>query len=218
MSVEGSSLEASSIEAMRFDAVIFDVLHALALRRKADLDSMVRSSGLAAATIETALAPAIADGRVIAARGVFLLAPAGAAWLAARYPDFFAAQRADPQLTNDYARFEVINRELKALVTQWQILSVGGNQIPNDHSDADYDNRLIDRLAELHERAATLLNQMAQRLPRLARYGTRLSDALDRAESGETEWVSGVRCDSYHTVWFEMHEDLLRLLGRQREE
>jgi len=24
--------------------------------------------------------------------------------------------------------------------------------------------------------------------------------------------------DSYHTVWFELHEDLLRILGREREE
>jgi hypothetical protein len=29
--------------------------------------------------------------------------------------------------------------------------------------------------------------------------------------------MSGVRVSSYHTVWFEMHEDLLRLLGRTRE-
>ena len=196
----------------------FEVLHALALRRKADLDALARSTGFDTAAIEAALAPAVADGRAIAARGLFVLSPAGAAWLEAQYPNAFAAQRADTQLATDYARFEFINRELKALITQWQTLTVGGKQIPNDHSDADYDARLIDTLANLHERAETLLNQMAKRLARLDRYATRLGDALDRAENGESDWVCGVRCDSYHTVWFEMHEDLLRLLGRQRQE
>ncbi|NQV20995.1 MAG: hypothetical protein HQ511_06225, partial [Rhodospirillales bacterium] len=42
--------------------------------------------------------------------------------------------------------------------------------------------------------------------------------ALEKAEDGETEFVSGAKVDSYHTVWFELHEDLLRILGREREE
>ena len=41
---------------------------------------------------------------------------------------------------------------------------------------------------------------------------------LEKAEDGKVEWVSDARIESYHTVWFELHEDLLRLLGRQREE
>ena len=45
----------------------------------------------------------------------------------------------------------------------------------------------------------------------------RLAEALARASAGETDYVSGVRVASYHTVWFELHEDLLRLLGRTRE-
>jgi hypothetical protein len=35
--------------------------------------------------------------------------------------------------------------------------------------------------------------------------------------SGAIDYVSGVKVDSYHTVWFELHEDLLRMLGRSRE-
>lgn len=196
----------------------FALLHALALRRKADLAALERSTGLDAAAIEGALAPAVADGRAIAARGLYLLAPKGATWLQEQYPEVFSAQRADAQLIAEYARFELINRELKSLITQWQSMNVGGKQVPNAHSDAAYDGRILDRLATLHERAEALLGRMAARLPRLGRYSARLGDALERAENGAHEWVSGIRCDSYHTVWFEMHEDLLRLLGRQREE
>jgi hypothetical protein len=30
--------------------------------------------------------------------------------------------------------------------------------------------------------------------------------------------VSDARTPSYHTVWFELHEDLLRVLDRERDE
>ena len=53
---------------------------------------------------------------------------------------------------------------------------------------------------------------------RLSCYADKLEAALDRAEDSEIQWVSDATIESYHTVWFEMHEDLLRLLGRVREE
>ena len=31
-------------------------------------------------------------------------------------------------------------------------------------------------------------------------------------------WVSDARIESYHTVWYELHEDLLRLMQRERSE
>ena len=45
-----------------------------------------------------------------------------------------------------------------------------------------------------------------------------LLQALEKAEDGAIEWVSDARIDSYHTVWFELHEELLRLMGRTRVE
>ena len=53
---------------------------------------------------------------------------------------------------------------------------------------------------------------------RFANYSEKLINALEKSEDGELEWVSDAQMDSYHTVWFELHEDLLRLLGRTREE
>ena len=196
----------------------FAVLHAIALRRKADVDALERSTGIAREEIETTLAAAAAEKLVIEARGVRLLSPTGTAWLDTAYPTEFAAARSDADLAAAYHRFETVNRELKALITAWQTMTVGGQSVPNDHSDADYDEKVISRLGDLHERAESVIAALAARVPRLARYTDRLGSALERAEAGENDWVSGVRCDSYHTVWFEMHEDLLRLLGRKREE
>jgi len=102
-------------------------------------------------------------------------------------------------------------------MTRWQTVTVGGEAVPNDHTDADYDARIMDELGKLDEEAGPVLDVLAGLVPRLAVHRRRLTEALDRASAGETDFVSGVRVASYHTVWFELHEDLLRLLGRTRE-
>ncbi|MCY4406706.1 MAG: hypothetical protein OXC15_10085, partial [Rhodospirillaceae bacterium] len=130
----------------------------------------------------------------------------------------FAAQRTDPAFIAAYERFEAINRDLKALMTAWQTIEIDGESVLNDHANKDYDDRLIDRLGALHERAEAILQQLSAGLPRLAIYARKLEAALEKAEDGAIEWVSGARIESYHTVWFELHEDLLRILGRTRQE
>ena len=89
----------------------------------------------------------------------------------------------------------------------------GDERVPNDHSDADYDAGIVDRLGAQHERAEKVLGRFAALEPRLGVYTRRLESAYDKVLAGEHDWVSGARIDSYHTVWFELHEDLLRMLG-----
>jgi hypothetical protein len=103
-------------------------------------------------------------------------------------------------------------------MTDWQTVEIAGETVANDHADADYDAKIIDRLGDLHERAEGMLVTLAAALPRLTIYKDKLLAALEKAGDGETDWVSAVKIDSYHTVWFELHEDLLRVLGRVREE
>ena len=117
-----------------------------------------------------------------------------------------------------YERFERINRELLRLFTDWQMMPAGGERVPNDHSDPDYDRDIVDRLGALHERALKPLERFQALDPRLGEYIRRLESAYDKVLAGDHDWVSGARIDSYHTVWFELHEDLLRMLGREREE
>jgi hypothetical protein len=159
-----------------------------------------------------------AAGRSVGAKGKFMVAPSGRAWLDERYPQEFAQLREDDAATVAYERFERVNRELLALFTDWQTVPAGGERLTNDHTDADYDRSIIDRLGDLHERADKVLTRLAGVQPRLSRYAERLDAAYDKVLAGETDFVSGVRVDSYHTVWFELHEDLLRMLGRTRDE
>ena len=97
-------------------------------------------------------------------------------------------------------------------------MEVAGSRVPNDHSNQDYDDGIIDRLGGLHERAEVVLGALTAPEARLSRYTDKLLIALEKAEDGETDFVSGARVESYHTVWFELHEDLLRILGQERDE
>jgi pyruvate,orthophosphate dikinase len=87
----------------------------------------------------------------------------------------------------------------------------------NDHQDAEYDHAILQRLAELHERAGVLLQRLGRLSPRLAAYAARLDRAARRIAAGDHPYVAKLIADSYHTVWFELHEDLISLAGLTRE-
>lgn len=57
----------------------------------------------------------------------------------------------------------------------------------------------------------------ALQLPRLSHYSSKLQAAIDKIHAGQTEWLSRPLIDSYHTVWFELHEELILAAGRTRE-
>lgn len=193
-------------------------LHALAVKKMGTAATVAPVAGLDEEAASAAISAAEADGRVRSGKRGSMLTPAGREWLDAQYPQVYADLRADPAAGEAYAAFEEINREVLGLMTRWQTIVVGGTEVPNDHSDAEHDARLIDELAGLHRRAVPVLDRFVALVPRLAVHRDALGAALERASAGETDYVSGVRVASYHTVWFEQHEDLLRLLGRTREE
>jgi hypothetical protein len=111
-----------------------------------------------------------------------------------------------------YERFLVLNVEFLRLCTDWQLKP--GNE-PNDHSDAAYDFKILERLDRLDERAGQLLENLGKTVPRFGGYRSRLTDALDRI-SDDRAWLASPRCDSYHTVWMQLHEDLLTAVGVDR--
>lgn len=194
------------------------VLHGLAVKKAGTAAAVASVLGTSEEDAAGALAPARDAGRVIEAKGTYMLTPAGRTWLDEQYPSACAELRADPEFTAAYERFEVVNAEILDLFTRWQTVTIGGSAVPNDHTDEDYDNRIIDRLADIHERSVPGFEAFAAVDPRFSVYQQRFNAALDRILAGDKDWVSGARIDSYHTVWFELHEDILRLLGRTRRE
>ncbi|MEM7540428.1 MAG: hypothetical protein AAF384_02460 [Pseudomonadota bacterium] len=194
------------------------VMHGVAIKKHADPSAIASTVGLAPDTVATVLAGAQDSGRVVAADDKFMLSPAGRMILEGEYSRFYGDTRANHAFVSAYESFEQVNLTLKQLITDWQTKEVAGQRVSNDHGDADYDESVINRLGDLHERFEPVLAQLAAGVTRLKIYGDKLSSALDKAEDGETEWVSDAKVESYHTVWFEMHEDLLRIMGREREE
>lgn len=194
------------------------ILHGAAIKRHAPASAIAHLVGIAEADAAGMLDEAVATGRAVAANGAYALTPLAGVALRARYGLHYAELRADPAFRSAYESFERINNDLKQLITDWQTITVGGQKVANDHSDKAHDAAVIDRLGALHERAEPMLAGLAKGLPRLKAYGDKLLAALEAAEDGEHAWVSDIRRDSYHTVWFELHEDLLRIMGREREE
>ena len=112
-----------------------------------------------------------------------------------------------------YERFLALNAEVLAVCTDWQLRDPA---TVNDHLDAAYDAKVVERLIALHGQAAAICVELAAALERFAGYGDRLGAALVRLRAGEQEWFTGVRIPSYHAVWFELHENLLATLGIDR--
>jgi pyruvate,orthophosphate dikinase len=82
----------------------------------------------------------------------------------------------------------------------------------------DIDLRVKDVVTAIHHDAQAWLEPIEPKLPRLGDYDARLSRAVDAARGGDGRYVASPRVDSYHGVWFELHEDLIRLSGRTRED
>ena len=114
--------------------------------------------------------------------------------------------------------FIVLDHRTKEIVTAWQMRVVGGEQVLNDHTDTAYDLGVLADLAALHSDASAWLAPLADALPRLGDYSTRLADAAARVAAGEHAYIASPRLDSYHSIWFELHEDLIHLAGRTRED
>lgn len=178
------------------------LLHEIRLRGMLDADGQSRADDLESSGL-------------IARKASFLvLTPAGreahAAW--ALLPDDSEERNA---ARRTYENFLPMNRELLQICHDWQVTSGGA---PNDHSDKAYDWAVIDRLAALDERAGPLVRRLGRKVSRFGDYRSRLRDALRRVQDGENEWFASPRCDSYHTVWMQFHEDLLAAVGVGRDE
>jgi hypothetical protein len=195
------------------------VLHGLSVKRHATAEEVADAIGDDPARVEEVLKANVTTGRVADLNGKYTLMPGGRMIVKGEYSRHFADVRSSEPFLAAYERFERVNEEVKALITSWQVRQLpSGEAVTNDHSDRAYDEKVIDRLGTLHERFEPTLQEMCTVVPRLQRYADKLDAALHKAEQGDRQWVSDVNLPSFHTVWFEMHEDLLCMLGKVRVE
>lgn len=135
-----------------------------------------------------------------------------------RVDELYAHEReqAGPVIDDVYGSFVTINDDVKQIVTDWQMRPVGGELTVNDHSDRRHDERVIARLRRTDARVSTALRPLASALTRFDVYPRRLRRALTLIDDGDHSMLAAPLKDSYHTVWFELHEELIILSGRRR--
>ena len=197
----------------------FLVLHALRLKGFAEPAALAAASGLTVDEIDGHLAGLAGDDLVLRREGRvsgWQLTPAGKARHAEEVAEEIERSGARAAVDGAYRRFLDLNGDVLGICTAWQMREQGGRQTVNDHGDPAYDGEVVRRLVAVHGQARPVTDDLGAGLARFGRYGDRLGAALDRIVAGDGSWFTKPIVDSYHTVWFELHEDLLSTLSLER--
>jgi hypothetical protein len=144
---------------------------------------------------------------LVTGEGFLMLTTAGEDLLAQWYQGDrknFGPEDADRMIDD----FRPVDLEVKRLSSEWQAVNASG-------PDARLD--VLVGIKENHQRALSFLDRYGTKLPRLSEYTDRLDAAIDRISAGDENYFVGVTVDSYHTIWFHLHEDILRVLARTRD-
>jgi hypothetical protein len=183
-------------------------LHVLKIKGRASVDEVAASIGgdadQAAGILSEFADQELVVERTGGRRPGWMLSPTGRA----RHEELLAEgldDEAKAEIAEAYEGFLALNSTVKEIASRWQSVS-------DDAGRFD----LIEEVHEIHDDAVDSLDRAGQVTPRFSRYGERLSQALEQVEQDPRFMVSPA-VDSYHTIWFEAHEDFLLTLGRTRE-
>jgi len=108
-----------------------------------------------------------------------------------------------PVLEAVYREFAPLNQALKRALTAWQ-------QEPSPPQARE--------LLRVEQAARPMLDRLAALRPRYARLRTALREAGAGIAAGDTRFVAGLGVESLHSLWWQLHADLLAVLGRSRGE
>lgn len=195
------------------DELTFTILHALRLKTVATTEGL--------ATFCAADAPGQVDldpvVRVLEDRGLVRLRDGRRVkgWILtdegrSRHADQLAGRDATAdmgELQHAYDGFLTLNGQVKSACASWQ-------RLPADDQGKRFE--AVTELEDLHDRAQVVLEAAGDVVTRFASHERRLRHALDRLNDGEETYFTSPLVDSYHTVWFECHEDFLLTLGKDR--
>jgi predicted transcriptional regulator len=187
------------------------LLQAVRLKGRVNRADLAETLGEDPADVDSAVARLTESGLLVNDKTV-KLSPGGRA----RLGELLAQERKSidkAAMRAIHKDFRAVNADFKAVVTDWQVKA--GE--PNTHDDTEYDAVILARLDSVHQRVVPIVAAAAAQLPRLNAYSAKLQKALDRVKAGDTAWLSRPIIDSYHTVWFELHEDLILAAGLTRE-
>jgi len=186
------------------------VLQAVRLKGRVASAELATTIGENAADVTETVASLRGSGLLIADKTVRLSAEGRQ-----RLAELLGQERSSvdvPAILAEYEKFRRINAEFKELVTDWQIR----DGEPNDHQDPRYDGEVLARLDDVHKKVLPIIGSIAGQLPRLGFYADKLNNAYEKIRRGDATWLARPLVDSYHTVWFELHEELIGAAGLTR--
>jgi hypothetical protein len=191
-------------------------LHGLRLAGFSSVEKVATLSGLSAEEVQRELETFAGRGWALYKEGRmsgWVLTPDGRAEGERRLVAELDACGVRHVVDGCYRRFLALNGQMLGVCTEWQMKD---ETTLNDHSDPAYDAKVIAKLVELDEGVQPICAELGDALARFGGYGSRLAGALSKLLAGEHEWFTKPMIASYHTVWFEMHEDLLATLNIDR--
>lgn len=196
------------------------VLHALRLKGVAGADAVASTVDLPEADVARHLDAMAGAGLVVRREGLLTgwqLTAAGREEGERSLAAELDAAGARSAAEGAYRRFRTLNPGVLDACSRWQVKEVAGRLVRNDHADPAYDEKVLNDLDDaLADGAVPLFGRLPEALARFGRYRPLLAAALDRARAGEGDYVTKPVLASFHTVWFELHEDLLATLGLDR--
>jgi len=188
------------------------LFQAVRLKGRARAEELAAAAGVPMAQTAEILSCLLAAGHVEEARDRLKLTSEGRTALEALLTEERAGVDGAAMVAA-YEEFDAHNDRIKGLMTRWQLKDAS---TPNDHTDAAYDSRVITDLVALDTGFEPLLARIVGLAPRLGHYPPRFANALELIMVGDHTWFARPLADSYHTVWFELHEELIGLCGRTR--
>lgn len=173
--------------------------------------SSVGSAGSAGGTLRALEGQGLVEHLMFGDSAGWILTEAGRSRIAGLLRQELEASGTGHILRSTTENFESgVNPRLVRMITDWQLRSAAGQR----KSSAT----VLSELTDLGDALHALMAGLVARLPRFARYPQQFSAALDQAHAGDLDWVAGVGRLSCHTVWAELHQDLLSSLGRGRSD
>ncbi len=206
------ALEAESAGAAEAPAVArlvtaFEVLRTLQLKGLCSVERLAAALGTTEDTITHVLSPHEAVLKTTP-RG-FALTADGRAWVLEQVA--LEGAEIGYALEGEWQRFQALNLRLKVLVTESQQSGISGT----GHERWDW---LVETISGLHSDFRPLVETVGGTAHRLASYGRRFDKALEAITAGDHSMLASPLKDSYHTLWFEYHEELIAVTGRNRAE
>lgn len=194
---------------MNAEGIDFEVLHAVRLRGVITREPLVAMTGATPQAVDAALATLTEQDAIFERQGRrvsgFALTAQGRD-LHTELLTAWSVGQPIAELARVYDAFLDHNSPLKSLCSRWQQVS--------DDDAAKW--QAIEDLADLHDDAGVVFVKAGDLVARFGRYSARLGAALQLVRDGDERYFTSPLVDSYHTVWFEAHEDFLLSLGRDR--